>query len=58
MSEGIFAHVTAFVTVIKRKGTIFRGDNYFEIILPPSAKGSTQKGKNLLPFGAVLFLLE
>ena len=36
----------------------FKGDNSIKIVLLPSIKGSTLKGKNLLPRGANSFLLE
>ena len=40
---------------IQRNGYTFRGDNFVKIVLPPSEKGSTLKGKNLLPQGNKFF---
>ena len=52
------------MSCVKRKGVFngkcisFKGGNSVKIVLPPFRKGSTLKGKNLLPLGANSFLLE
>ena len=44
--------------MFKGKGYCFKGSNSFKIVFLPSGKGSSIKGKNLLPVGANSFLLE
>ena len=43
---------------LRKNGYIFKENNFVKIILLSSEKGSTLKGKNLLPLGANSFLLE
>ena len=47
-----------FCFEVMRNWYIFKGDNSLKFVLLPSEKGSTLKGKNLLPRGANSFLLE
>ena len=44
--------------IIKVNGYTYTGGNSVKTFCLPSEKGSTQKGKNLLPLGANSFLLE
>ena len=41
--------------VVKVNGYAFKVDSSVQIILSPSEKGSTLKGRNLLPFGSKFF---
>ena len=54
----LFSHISTISTTgIKETGYTFGGGNLSKKNLPPSEKGSTLKGKNLLPTGANSFLL-
>ena len=41
--------VYTHLCILMRKGYFFRGSNSSNIVFAPSEKGSTLKGKNLLP---------
>ena len=51
-------HFSREITVLKANGYTLQGGDSIKMILLPSEKGYTLKGKNLLPWGANSFLSE
>ena len=50
--------ITSTNILFKGNVSLLKGDNYHNCFLPPSEKGSTLKGKNLLPLEANSLLFE